>query len=279
MKRVISTLGVLALGTSIAFADVEANKATAVAAMNEVLVGLDTSKVDAYFADPYIQHNPLAGSGVEALRGLLEYAKSGKGFGLKTARILGEGDMVVMHNVWEGFGPKPMVAFDVFRFNKDGKIVEHWDNMIEEAPLNPSGRSQIDGATEIADLDKTEANKAKISEFITKSLIKHEQIDITQYISPVTYIQHNPMVADGLAGFGAFMKELQEKGISMDYSKMHQVIGEGNFVLAMSEGSFGGKPQAFYDLFRLEDGLVVEHWDVIADMPSGKLPEGYPGKF
>lgn len=52
-----------------------------------------------------------------------------------------------------------MIAFDVFRV-ENGKIAEHWDNLILESAPNPSGHTQIDGATEITDIDKTEANKA-----------------------------------------------------------------------------------------------------------------------
>lgn len=258
---------------------ISANKQTVQAALTGAFAEHDVSAVDKYFADPYIQHNPLAPSGVAALRGMVgKMAKGPKG-GVEIHRMIGDGDLIATHSTYEGFGPVPLVAMDVFRFNKDGKIVEHWDNMIPVAKPNPSGRTQTDGATEITDLDKTAANKAKVAEFITKSMINHEKVDITQYISPATYLQHNPMVADGLKGFGAFMGEMKKKGITMEYSKLHKVIGEGNFVMALSEGSFGGKPQAFYDLFRLENGLIVEHWDVIADMPSGKLPEGYPGKF
>jgi len=261
---------------------IETNKQTAVAAMNETLGALDSSKVDQYFADPYIQHNPMLGSGVDSLKGLINGLASAENsaFGLQTVRVLGEGDLVAMHNVWNGFGPVPLVAFDVFRFNDEGKIVEHWDNLtpLAEKP-NPSGRTQIDGATEITDLDKTAANKAIVLEFIERGLIKGEQIDFTQYINPQKYLQHNSDVADGLEGFGAFFAMLAEKGIEMRYTKVGLVVTEGNFVLTGSEGSFGGKPTAFYDLFRLEEGKIVEHWDVIADMPSGDLPEGYPGKF
>jgi len=57
------------------------------------------------------------------------------------------------------------------------------------------------------------------------------------------------------------------------------VIGEGNFVLTMSEGTLGPDAMAFYDLFRLEDGLIVEHWDVIAPMPGPDAPHNEGGKF
>lgn len=259
--------------------DIAANKATVQAALTGAFADHDVTAVDKYFAAPYIQHNPLAPSGVAALRGMVGKLAEGPKGGVEIHRMIGEGNLVASHATYTGFGPVPLVAMDVFRFNEDGKIVEHWDNMIPVAKPNPSGRTQTDGATEVTDLKQTTANKAKVEEFITKSLIKHEKVDITQYISPTTYLQHNPMVADGLEGFGAFMADLAKKGITMEYDKIHKVIGEGNFVMALSEGSFGGKPQAFYDLFRLENGLIVEHWDVIADMPSGDLPENYPGKF
>ena len=259
--------------------NVAANKETMKTALTAAFGEHDPASVGKYFANPYIQHNPIAPSGVAPLLGMIKKLSQGPKGGVEIHRMIGEGDLVASHATYTGFGPVPLVAFDVFRFNKDGKIVEHWDNMIPVAKPNPSGHTQTDGTTEITDLDKTEANKAKVAEFITKSLIKHEKVDITQYISPVTYTQHNPAVADGLAGFGAFMGSLAKKGITMEYTKVHKVIGEGNFVLALSEGAFGGKPTAYYDLFRLENGLIVEHWDVITDMPAGKLPAGYPGKF
>ncbi|MEL6434007.1 MAG: nuclear transport factor 2 family protein [Pseudomonadota bacterium] len=127
MFKTLVTLGALALSTTIAFADVKANKKTAEAALDDVFVKLDASKIDTYFAEPYIQHNPVAKSGLEALHGLVDYAKAGPGFRLKTVRVIGEGDLVAMHNIWTGFGPGDMIAFDVFRFNEDGKIVKHGD--------------------------------------------------------------------------------------------------------------------------------------------------------
>ena len=57
------------------------------------------------------------------------------------------------------------------------------------------------------------------------------------------------------------------------------MIGEGNFVLTMSEGTLGEDPTAFYDLFRIEDGLIVEHWDVIAPMPAADALHNEAGKF
>ena len=233
MKKLIlaATIAITAVTTACATTsapkqDYSANKATVKAALTGAFADHDPGAVDKYFADPYIQHNPIAPSGVAVLKGMVEKLSKGPKGGVEIHRMIGDGDLIAAHSTYTGFGPVPLVAMDVFRFNKYGKIVEHWDNMIPVAKPNPSGRTQTDGATEITDLDKTAANKAKVSEFITRSLINHEDVDFTKFISPVTYLQHNPMVADGLEGFGAFMGELKKKGIAMEYSKLHKVIIE-----------------------------------------------------
>lgn len=279
MKKLLTALGAVALGATAAWADTAANKQIVIDGMTNAFVRGNVEAVDTYFADPYIQHNPLAASGVDALKGLLSQMPGNPEGVFEPTRIIAEGNLVATHSVYENFGPVPLVAFDVFRI-EDGKIVEHWDNLIPLADEpNPSGRTQIDGETAVTDIDQTEANKAIVLEFIDRALVKGEQIDFTQYINPAKYLQHNPQVADGLDGFGAFMQQLAEQDIVMAYTQSPLVVAEGNFVLVGSEGTFGGQATAFFDLFRLEDGRIVEHWDVIADMPSGDLPEGYPGKF
>lgn len=258
-------------------AKTEVNKANAIAGLNAAFVDRDVNAVDRYFADPYIQHNPIGSSGVASFKGLVGSLPGP--VEMETHRVLGDGDLVAMHTTYANFGPEPLVGFDVFRFDQNGKIVEHWDNLTPVTPPNPSGRTQTDGATGIVDLDKTEANRAVVENFISDVLIAHTEPDVTKYISPVTYLQHNSNVADGLEGFGAAMKAMEAQGIKMIYETLHFTVAEGNFVLAASEGEFAGKRVAFYDLFRLDNGLIVEHWDVIADLPGADVPAGYPGKF
>jgi predicted SnoaL-like aldol condensation-catalyzing enzyme len=55
------------------------------------------------------------------------------------------------------------------------------------------------------------------------------------------------------------------------YTDIHAVLGEGNFVLTVSEGQWNGGTHAFYDLFRMEGGMIVEHWDVIQPVPTEGL--------
>lgn len=226
--------------------------------------------------EKYIQHNLGVGDGLAGFGAVMQNAPEG-GFKANVVRAFEDGDYVFTHTEYDFFGPK--AAFDVFRF-EEGLIVEHWDNMLEVQKPNPSGHTQLDGSTVLTDLEKTEANKAKVKEFIETILLKGEMDQVTQYINPENYVQHNPAVADGLEGFGAAMKYFAENGLVMEYVTLHKVLGQGNFVLTLSEGKFGkGEPTAFYDLFRLKDGLIVEHWDVIAPIPPKSEWKNDNGKF
>ncbi len=69
------------------------------------------------------------------------------------------------------------------------------------------------------------------------------------------------------------------KGITMKYDRIHKVLGEGNFVLVVSEGSFAGAATSFYDLLRVENGKIAEHWDTIEAIPDRSAWKNDNGKF
>lgn len=251
------------------------NKDKVVALLNSFNTG-DQTPISYINPNKYIQHNLGVADGLAGFGAVMQHAPEG-GFKAEVIRAFEDGDYVFTQTKYDFFGPKD--GFDVFRF-EDGLIVEHWDNLLEIQKPNPSGRTQFDGATVVSDLDKTESNKTIAKEFIEKVLLNGEMDKVTNFINPKKYIQHNPAVADGLEGFGAAMKYFAENGLVMEYTKLHKVLGQGNFVLTMSEGKFGkGEHTAFYDLFRIEDGLIVEHWDVIAPIPPKSEWKNNNGKF
>ncbi|MFE4874916.1 nuclear transport factor 2 family protein [Streptomyces sp. NPDC056682] len=230
----------------------------------------DPSAVDRWVAADYTQHSALAADGPEALRQLV--ASLGDGFRYEGARVLADGDLVALHGTYHGFGPEPLVGFDIFRVDGDGKLAEHWDALTPRVENTVSGRSQTDGPTEITDADRTGANRALVAEFAQKVLVGADYSVLTDYISTDTYAQHNPEAADGLDGFGAAAANWAEQGKNLVYTKVHKVIAEGEFVLLQSEGTFGSAV-SYNDLFRVQDGKIVEHWDVIAPVPA-ELPHG-----
>lgn len=70
-----------------------------------------------------------------------------------------------------------------------------------------------------------------------------------------------------------------EQGISMMYDEVHMVLAQGNFVLAVSEGTFGGAPTSYYDLWRVENGKITEHWDVMETVADQSTWQNENGKF
>lgn len=251
------------------------NTEKVVALLNSFNTG-DQTPITYINPENYVQHNLDVADGLAGFGEVMHNAPP-QGFSAKVYRAFADGNFVVAHTEYDFFGPK--AGFDVFRF-EDGLIVEHWDNLAAVTPPNPSGHTQFDGVTEITDLDKTEENKAVVKSFINNVLLGGQMDTLTSYINPGKYIQHNSAVADGLDGFGDAMKYFAENGLVMEYDKLHNVLGQGNFVLAMSEGKFGkGDHVAFFDLFRLEEGLIVEHWDVIQPIPEKSEWKNQNGKF
>lgn len=250
------------------------NKQKAVALLTSLETG-DHTPVSYINPNKYIQHNLMVGDGLEGFGAIMQHAPEG-GFKANVVRAFEDGDFVFTHTVYDFFGPK--VGFDIFRF-ENGLIVEHWDNLTEITPANPSGRSQTDGASQIADLANTNSNKALVKDFVTAILQRGEVEKIGDYIDGENYIQHNSNIGDGLSGLGKALEYMASEGITMEYHTIHKVLGEGNFVLTVSEGEFAGAHSAFYDLFRVESGKIVEHWDIIEPILAKKDWKNNNGKF
>lgn len=223
----------------------------------------------------YTQHNLGAEDGLAGFGKLLQQLPKGSAK-VNTVRVFEEGNYVFAHTDYNFFGPK--IGFDIFRF-EDGKIVEHWDNLQTTAGPNPGGHTMTDGTKEVTDLDKTEANKTLVRNFVDDILVNGRMEKLAGYFNGDNYIQHNPQIPDQLSGLGKALGEMAKAGITMKYDQIHKVLGEGNFVLVVSEGHLGGKHSSFYDLFRVENGKIAEHWDTIEEIPAKQQWKNNNGKF
>jgi predicted SnoaL-like aldol condensation-catalyzing enzyme len=119
-----------------------------------------------------------------------------------------------------------------------------------------------------ADGQQLEANKKNVVEFYEKALNQKDFDAASRYLGP-RYTQHNPAAADGPEGLKAFIQFLREK-FPNSHSEIKRVFAEGEYVIvhvhAMREP--GSRGRAIMDIFKLENGKIVEHWDVGQDIPE-----------
>jgi len=155
--------------------------------------------------------------------------------------------------------------------------VEHWDNLQRKhSGPNPSGHTMIDGPTEATDLDRTEVNRELVKSFVDEVLINGQLDKLEHYIDAKGYTEHNPLMSDGLQ---ELRTALSTNAKSRTYDKHHFMFAEGSFVLSVCEGSLDGAHSSFYDLFRVADDKLVEHWDTIDAVPPRSEWKNENGKF
>lgn len=254
------------------------NKEKALALIGTFVSG-DTAKAKELLAPGYIQHNLAFGTGADAFVAAVEgLAQAPVKTTVNNIRSFEDGDKVFLQTVYNFAGAGEQVGFDVFRFDEDGKIAEHWDNLADKAAPNPSGHTQIDGTLEKKDVDKEETRKV-VAGFVGDVLRGENPDKLTSYYNGDKYIQHNTSIADGLSGLGAALEAMAKQGISMVYNKTHMVLADGDYALACSEGTFGGVPTTYYDLFRVENGFIAEHWDVMETLADKSTWANENGKF
>ena len=113
----------------------DANKALVLAGIKGVFIDRDPTVLDRLFSADYQQHNPRIPNGTAAIKALLGNLPAD--FKYEPGLVVAEGDYVTIQGRYFGWGPKPMVAVDIFRV-AHGKIAEHWDVMQEEVPAAQS---------------------------------------------------------------------------------------------------------------------------------------------
>ncbi len=223
----------------------------------------------------YIQHNPQTHEGSEGLATLFQrLSKSSPRVNI--VRAFEDGDFVFAHTEYDFASRK--IGFEVFRF-EGAQAVEHWDNIQERQGPNQSGRIMVDGATEAVDLELTEGNRALVRSFVEVVLVNGHVDRLTDFVDQHSYAEHNPRLGDGVSILRSALEVEDVSGRRVDYHRIHRVLAEGSFVLCVSEGNRGGVHTAFYDLFRLAKGKVVEHWDTIEKIAPRSEWKNDNGKF
>jgi predicted SnoaL-like aldol condensation-catalyzing enzyme len=119
-----------------------------------------------------------------------------------------------------------------------------------------------------ADAKQMEENKKAVTAFYDAAINQKDFEAAAKFIGP-RYVQHNPRAADGPEGLKAFLGVLREK--FPDYhSEIKRVFADGDYVILHVHNvpMPGARGAAIVDIFKLEDGKIVEHWDVRQEIPE-----------
>lgn len=234
--------------------------------------------VTKYTGDRYTQHSTGVRDGIEGFVEFFEpFIARNPIRDIQIVRTLEDGQRLFVHAYQSlNNGQAEWVTLDFFDTDDDDRIVEHWDVIAEYSPETPSGHTSVDGPTEVTSLDATGANKTLVRTFIEDVLMDGGNPgNVGSYISGDQYVRHNRDAADGLQSF-------KELAIAEDrpfvYEEIVLLVGQGNFVATLCRARWEDTPYAQADLFRIADGLIVEHWD--AAEPIGPETEWVnSGKF
>ena len=228
--------------------------------------------------EKYIQHNLQVADGVDGLReAIREAAKSG--IKVNTLRVFEDGDYVFAQTLTSRPDDSIELTFDIFRYEGD-KIVEHWDNSsVFHAPSDTAvfQSAYIGNITAVTDLDKCAENKA-LAEGFMRTVVLQDSIErFPEFADTASYIEHNPYIQEGMM---AMLLLFADGGQSFVPSTIHKVLGEGDYVLVVSEKSVDGVAKsALYDLFRFSNGKIVEHWNILEAIPPQTEWKNTNGKF
>jgi predicted SnoaL-like aldol condensation-catalyzing enzyme len=247
--------------------------------ITKLLKGIETGdpvSVSVVNEAKYIQHNPQTHEGSEGLAELFKRL-SKTSPRVNIVRIFEDGDYVFAHTEYD-FATRN-IGFEIFRF-ENGQAVEHWDNIQKRKGPNNSGHSMVDGLTEATDHEWTESNRRLVKSFVEDILIQGNLDKLNDYISQDHYTEHNPESGDNLTQLKSVLSDSNNGSLaSVEYKKCHRLLAEGNFVLSVCEGYAKQIHSSFFDLYRITDGKIVEHWDTTEAIPPRSEWKNNNGKF
>ncbi|MDD1518068.1 ester cyclase [Bradyrhizobium sp. DASA03005] len=124
------------------------------------------------------------------------------------------------------------------------------------------------GGDAMAASAQEEANRQTVLAFYEKGLNQKDADAALAYVGN-RYVQHNPTAPDGPDGFRKFIGFLREK-FPNSRSEIKRSFAEGDFVIlhVHSVREPGTRGRAIVDIFKLENGKIVEHWDVVQEIPE-----------
>lgn len=218
-----------------------------------------------YMGATYTQHSTGVPDEKEGFAAFFEdFFKRNPKREINIVRAIEDGNFVFVHVHQKlNDGEAEWVTADIFRSDENGRIVEHWD-VIDAYPKTIGQTDPIYADFELTDLDKTEDNKKIVRRFLVDVLQNGEIEKFDDYVA-ADLIQHNQEIAQGGAAYKDYLVENQ-----VNYDFVFKVMGQGDYVVAYSKVWIAGQDYAHFDIYRLKDGKIAEHWDNKEVMPDKK---------
>lgn len=235
-----------------------------------LLKAFETGNTDVLrFVHPTLlkQHDPAIADGVEGLKESILRSAASKPR-LYTLRAFQDSNFVVTQTL-RLESDTTQLSFDIFRFD-GGLIVEHWDNAVRFATLKDSARLNefVGTPTPVTDREKTEENRALVTRLASEVLLVPDYEKFIAFLDTANYTDYNPYIQEGLL---TYTENVMRKNADFTPDKIHGIWVEGDYALVVTGRHAEGQTLAFYDLFRIQNGKVVEHWNIFSPVPS---PEG-----
>jgi predicted SnoaL-like aldol condensation-catalyzing enzyme len=231
--------------------------------------------VTAYTGDRYTQHSTGVGDGVEGFLAFFEpFLERNPKRDIEIVRIFEDGPWVFCsaHQSLND-GEAQWVTMDLFYTDSDGLILEHWDTIAPYVAETTSSQDMVQGANQPDLAADGEANKSIVLEY-TKQVLQGRDLDkLDQFVSR-DLIQRAPSVPAGREGLHNWLSS-DDAGY---YEMLFKLIGQGDFVVTYGKRRVLGKDYAVFDLYRLDGGLIVEHWENAEEI-SPREVWGNSGKF
>lgn len=218
-----------------------------------------------YMGETYTQHSTGVPDGKEGFKKFFEdfFVRNPKR-DIKIVRAIEDGEYVFLHvHQYLNDGEYQWVTADIFRSDKNERIVEHWD-VIDYYCENEKNKNldPIFGEFEIRDIEKSEENKKIIRKFLVEIMQNQEYNLIEKYVSK-DVIQHNIEIDQGIEEYKNY---ITNNNISYDF--VFKVLAQGNYVVSYSKMLKNAEEYAHFDIFRIENQKIEEIWNVTEIMPK-----------
>lgn len=219
-----------------------------------------------YMGESYTQHSTGVPDEKEGFAAFFEdFFKRNPERDIKIVRTIEDGNLVFVHvHQFLNGGEAQWVTTDTFRSDENGRIVEHWD-VIDYYHAPAEGQPDpIFGDFQLDDLEETMTNKKIVRRFLTE-VFQNQEWKMWEDFVAEDLIQHNPEIPQGGEAYKSYTQ-----AHDVQYDFVFQLLGQGNYVVSYSKVLMDGEAYAQYDIFRLDQGKIVEHWDNKEVMPQKK---------